>query len=55
MAQARPGVLAGRRGFVRRAITSGLPIVRVATVGGHDSVFVLLRGALAGALVGALG
>ena len=34
-------VLAGRRGFVRQAISSGVPIVPVATVGGHDPVFVL--------------
>ena len=37
-------VLAGRRGFVRQAITSGVPIVAVATVGGHVTVFVLQRG-----------
>jgi 1-acyl-sn-glycerol-3-phosphate acyltransferase len=37
-------VLAGRRGFVRQAITSGVPIVPVATVGGHDTVFVLSEG-----------
>jgi 1-acyl-sn-glycerol-3-phosphate acyltransferase len=37
-------VLAGRRGFVRQAIRSGVPIVPVATVGGHDTVFVLSEG-----------
>lgn len=34
-------VLGGRKGFVRQAIRSGVPIVPVATVGGHDTVFVL--------------
>jgi 1-acyl-sn-glycerol-3-phosphate acyltransferase len=44
-------VLAGRRGFVKQAINSGVPIVPVATVGGADSVFVLSEGRwLAGAL-----
>jgi 1-acyl-sn-glycerol-3-phosphate acyltransferase len=37
-------VLAGRRGFVKQAINSGVPIVPVATVGGGDSVFVLSEG-----------
>ena len=37
-------VLAGRRGFVRQAIRSGAPIVPVATVGGHDTAFVLSEG-----------
>ena len=37
-------VLAGRRGFVGEAISSGVPIVPVATVGGHDQVFVLSEG-----------
>lgn len=37
-------VLAGRRGFVRQAIRSGVPIVPVATIGGHDTVFVLSEG-----------
>lgn len=37
-------VLAGRKGFVRQAIRSGVPIVPVATVGGHDTVFVLSEG-----------
>jgi 1-acyl-sn-glycerol-3-phosphate acyltransferase len=36
--------LGGRRGFVRQAIRSGVPIVPVATVGGHDTVFVLSEG-----------
>lgn len=37
-------VLAGRRGFVKQAISSGVPIVPVATAGGADSVFVLSEG-----------
>jgi 1-acyl-sn-glycerol-3-phosphate acyltransferase len=37
-------VLAGRRGFVKQAINSGVPLVPVATVGGGDSVFVLSEG-----------
>jgi 1-acyl-sn-glycerol-3-phosphate acyltransferase len=37
-------VLAGRKGFVRQAMRSGVPIVPVATVGGHDTVFVLSEG-----------
>ena len=37
-------VLAGREGFVRQAIRSGVPIVPVASVGGHDTVFVLSEG-----------
>jgi 1-acyl-sn-glycerol-3-phosphate acyltransferase len=37
-------VLGGRHGFVRQAIRSGVPIVPVATVGGHDTVFVLSEG-----------
>jgi 1-acyl-sn-glycerol-3-phosphate acyltransferase len=37
-------VLAGRKGFVRMAIASGVPIVPVATVGGPDSMPVLFRG-----------
>lgn len=37
-------VLAGRKGFVRQAIRSGVPIVPVATVGGGDTVFVLSEG-----------
>ena len=36
--------LAGRTGFVRQAIRSGVPILPVATVGGHDTVFVLNEG-----------
>lgn len=36
--------LAGRQGFVRQAIRSGVPIVPVATVGGHDTAFVLSEG-----------
>ncbi|MBF0119301.1 MAG: acyltransferase family protein [Desulfobacterales bacterium] len=34
-------VLGGRKGFIRQAIRSGVPIVPVATVGGADTVFVL--------------
>ena len=37
-------VLAGRKGFVRQAMRSGVPIVPVATVGGHDTVIVLSEG-----------
>ncbi len=37
-------VLAGRKGFVRTAIRSGVPIVPVATIGGHDTAFVLSEG-----------
>jgi len=37
-------VLAGRTGFVRQAIRSGVPIVPVASVGGHDTAFVLSEG-----------
>lgn len=36
--------LAGRKGFVRQAIRSGVPILPFATVGGHDTVFVLNEG-----------
>lgn len=35
---------AGRRGFVKQAILSGVPIVPIATVGGADTVFVLSEG-----------
>jgi len=37
-------VLAGRKGFVRLAIRSGVPIVPIATVGGPDSMPVLATG-----------
>jgi 1-acyl-sn-glycerol-3-phosphate acyltransferase len=37
-------VLAGRKGFVRFAIRQQVPIVPVASVGGHDTVFVLSEG-----------
>jgi len=37
-------VLAGRKGFVRFAIQQQVPIVPVATVGGHDTVFVPSEG-----------
>jgi 1-acyl-sn-glycerol-3-phosphate acyltransferase len=36
--------LGGRKGFVRQAIRSGVPILPVATLGGHDTVFVLSEG-----------
>lgn len=34
-------ILGGRKGFIRQAIRSGVPIVPVATIGGHNTVFVL--------------
>ena len=37
-------MLAGRKGFVRFALRQQVPIVPVATVGGHDTVFVLSEG-----------
>jgi 1-acyl-sn-glycerol-3-phosphate acyltransferase len=37
-------VLAGRKGFIRLAIKAGVPIVPIATVGGPDSMPVLLSG-----------
>ena len=37
-------VLAGRMGFIKLAIRSGVPIVPIATVGGPDSMPVLARG-----------
>ena len=37
-------VLGGRKGFIRQAIRSGVPIVPLASVGGHDTVFVLSEG-----------
>ena len=37
-------VLAGRTGFIRMAIQAGVPIVPIATVGGPDSMPVLLKG-----------
>ena len=37
-------VLAGRHGFVKQAMRSGVPIVPVASVGGGDTVFVLDEG-----------
>lgn len=37
-------VLANRKGFIRFAIAQQVPIVPVATVGGHDTVFVLSEG-----------
>jgi 1-acyl-sn-glycerol-3-phosphate acyltransferase len=36
--------LAGRRGFIRQALRSQVPIVPVASVGGHDTVFVVSEG-----------
>lgn len=37
-------ILAGRKGFVRMAIRAGVPIVPISTVGGPDSMPVLMRG-----------
>jgi 1-acyl-sn-glycerol-3-phosphate acyltransferase len=37
-------VLAGRTGFVKMAIRSGVPIVPISTIGGPDSMPVLLKG-----------
>ena len=37
-------VLGGRMGFIPQAIRSAVPIVPVASVGGHDTVFVLSEG-----------
>ena len=37
-------VLGNRKGFIRFAIAAQVPIVPVATVGGHDTVFVLSEG-----------
>jgi diacylglycerol O-acyltransferase len=37
-------VLGGRKGFIRLAIRLGVPIVPVATIGGHDTFFVLSEG-----------
>ncbi len=37
-------VLGGRKGFIRLAIRAGAPIVPVATIGGHDTLFVLSEG-----------
>ncbi len=37
-------VLGGRMGFVRTAIRSGVPIVPVASIGGHDTAFILSEG-----------
>lgn len=37
-------VLGERKGFIKLAIRSGVPIVPIATVGGHDTLFVLSEG-----------
>ena len=37
-------VLAGRKGFIRLAIKTGVPIVPISTVGGPDSMPILTRG-----------
>ena len=37
-------VLGGRKGFIRLAIREQVPIVPMATVGGHDTLFVLSEG-----------
>jgi 1-acyl-sn-glycerol-3-phosphate acyltransferase len=48
--------LGGRTGFVKQAIRSGVPILPVATIGGHDTVFILNEGKwLANALDKVLG
>jgi 1-acyl-sn-glycerol-3-phosphate acyltransferase len=36
--------LAGRHGFIRQALRSQVPLVPVASVGGHDTVFVVSEG-----------
>jgi 1-acyl-sn-glycerol-3-phosphate acyltransferase len=37
-------ILGNRKGFVRQAIRSGVPITPIATTGGHDTVFVVSEG-----------
>src|SRR5918998_1704913 len=37
-------ILAGRKGFIRLAIKSGVPIVPISTVGGPDAMPVLTKG-----------
>ena len=37
-------ILGGRTGFIRLAIREGVPIVPMATIGGHDTLFVLSEG-----------
>ena len=37
-------VLGGRQGFIRLAIREQVPIIPVATIGGHDTLFVLSEG-----------
>jgi len=37
-------ILGDRKGFIKLAIRSGVPIVPIATVGGHDTLFVLSEG-----------
>lgn len=37
-------ILGGRTGFIRTAIRSQVPIVPIATIGGHDTLFVLSEG-----------
>ncbi|MBF0102280.1 MAG: acyltransferase family protein [Desulfobacterales bacterium] len=45
-------ILGGRTGFIRQAIRSGVPIVPVATVGGHNTVIVLSEGRKLAKLLG---
>ncbi|MBW3657611.1 MAG: acyltransferase family protein [Actinobacteria bacterium] len=45
-------VLGGRTGFVRMALEQQVPIVPVATVGGHDTVFVVNEGGWIAGLAG---
>lgn len=37
-------ILGGRKGFIRLAIREQVPIVPIATIGGHDTLFVLSEG-----------
>ncbi len=37
-------ILGDRKGFIRLAMSAGVPIVPFSTVGGHDTLFVLSTG-----------